>query len=87
MTQKKLVKLTPQSLNDLKKRGFRYVVVEGFTNDGRADYIEMTYFLLTPVKDLQDRSGEQGVYTSIDSEMLQKWAVADDGATAVYIQP
>jgi hypothetical protein len=60
-------RLTLQTLDQLKERGFRYVLVESYTLDRRLDYIEMNHFLLKPVKALPDAPGELGIFEPIDS--------------------
>ena len=41
--------LTPAALEELKKKGFRYVIVSGYAHDNRPDYMEAHYFVLEPV--------------------------------------
>ena len=45
-------KLTPASLQSLRKKGFRYVQVQGFSPDKHLDYMEPRYFVLVPLKNL-----------------------------------
>jgi hypothetical protein len=65
---------TLQALDILKARGFRYVRVNAFTRDKRLDYMEPHYFVLVPVKDLQDDPDKKGIYEPIDSQVLTDWA-------------
>jgi hypothetical protein len=68
------VELTLQTLEDLKNKGFRYVRVNAFTQDKRMDYMEPHYFVLVPIKDLQDDPGKKGIYEPINSQLLTDWA-------------
>jgi hypothetical protein len=78
------IKLTNQSLQQLKDSGFRFVLIKGYTTDRRIDYIEVNYFTLVPVKDLPEDPNKKEIYESIDSEILMQWAsFPDDGAKVI----
>jgi hypothetical protein len=78
------IKLTKQSLQQLKDSGFRFVLIKGYTTDRRIDYIEVNYFTLVPVKDLPEDPNKKEIYDSIDSEILMQWAsFPDDGAKVI----
>ena len=66
--------LTMAALEALKKRGFRYVQVKGFTADKRLDYMEPRYLVLIPIMALPVDSGKVEIYESIDSKLLRDWA-------------
>jgi hypothetical protein len=78
-------RLTVQNLKDLKDRGFRYVLVKGFTMDRRLDYTELRYFMLVPVKDLSDDPNQMGIYEPIESKILQDWASSPDDRVEVLV--
>ena len=79
-----VIKLTNQSLQQLKDSGFRFVLIKGYTTDRRVDYIEVNYFTLAPVKDLPEDPNKKEIYESIDSEILMQWAsFPDDGAKVI----
>ena len=65
---------TMAALETLKKKGFRYVQVKGFTSDKRLDYIEPRYLVLIPMKSLPVGQGEIEIYEPIDSQLLLDWA-------------
>lgn len=65
---------TMEVLNDLKKKGFKYVIVNGFTHDRRPDYMEPYYFVLEPVKVLSEDMDKKGIYEPIESPLLLEWA-------------
>jgi PHP family Zn ribbon phosphoesterase len=67
-------KLTPASLQNLRKKGFRYVQVQGFSPDKHLDYMEPRYFLLVPLKNLPTEADQKGIYEPIESEILNEWA-------------
>jgi hypothetical protein len=77
--------LTVQNLKDLKDRGFRYVLVKGFTMDRRLDYTELRYFMLVPIKDLSDDPNNTGIYEPIESKILQDWASSPDDRVEVLV--
>ena len=66
--------LTMAALETLKKKGFRYVQVKGFTSDKRLDYMEPRYLVLIPMMALPVDAGKIEIYESIDSKLLQDWA-------------
>lgn len=73
-------KLTPASLQSLRKKGFRYVQVQGFSPDKHLDYMEPRYFVLVPLKNLPSENDKKGIYEPIESNILTEWAnTADDG--------
>jgi hypothetical protein len=78
------IRLTKQSLQQLKDSGFRFVLIKGYTTDRRVDYIEVNYFTLIPVKDLPEDPSKMEIFESIDSEILMQWAsFPDDGAKVI----
>ncbi len=79
-------RLTKQSLQQLKDRGFRFVLIKGYTLDGRVDYIELSYFSLTPVINLPDDPTKKGIYEPIDSTILMEWATFPDEGLKVIIE-
>jgi len=79
------VELTPQTLEDLKNRGFRYVRVDAFTQDKRSDYMEPRYFMLEPIKDLPDDVNKKGIYEPINSDLLTEWANSPHEGIKVYV--
>ena len=81
-------KLTPAILEELKKKGFKYVIVNAFTHDKRADYMEPHYFVLEPVKELSDDVNKKGIYEPIESPLLMEWAkFPHEGPTIFIIKP
>jgi len=80
------VRLTKQSLQQLKDNGFLYVLIKGYTRDGRVDYIELDYFTLIPVKSLPDDPGKKEIYEPIDSTILVGWASSPDEDLKIFIE-
>ena len=77
--------LTRQSLEKLKQRGYRYVLVESYTLDRRSEFIEMNHFLLKPIKELPGEPGEMGIFEPIDSHLLGQWADYPDNGIIAFI--
>jgi len=80
------IRLTQQSLESLKDRGFRFVLIKGYTTDRRQDYIELNYFTLVPVKELSDDPNKKEIYEPIDSTILREWALSPDEGLKVIIE-
>ena len=78
-------KLTPASLQSLRKRGFKYVQVQGFSPDKHLDYMEPRYFVLVPLKNLPTATDEKGIYEPIDSNILTEWANSADEGFEVFV--
>jgi hypothetical protein len=79
------IELTPQALEDLKKKGFKYVIINGFTHDRRPDYIEPHYFVLEPVVQLPDDVNKKGIYEPIESPLLAEWAKHPHAGARIFI--
>ncbi|MDO6432224.1 hypothetical protein Q4E93_16605 [Flavitalea sp. BT771] len=80
------VRLTIQNLQHLKDKGFLYVLIKGYTRDGRVDYIELDYFTLIPVKSLPDDPNKKEIYEPIDSTILTGWANFPDEGLKIFIE-
>jgi hypothetical protein len=65
---------TMAALDALKKKGFKYIQVKGFTADKRLDYMEPRYLILIPIMSLPVDSGKMEIYEPIGSKLLQDWA-------------
>ncbi|HET6256634.1 MAG TPA: hypothetical protein VFE32_21345 [Puia sp.] len=79
---KAVSRLTEQKLNELKKLGYQFVLVKGYTPERGADFIGLNYFTLLPVKKLPEDPGEKEIYAPIDDEILSEWANSDNGILA-----
>ncbi|HVU55953.1 MAG TPA: hypothetical protein VHD83_12905 [Puia sp.] len=77
--------LTLAVLEELKRKGFKYVIVNGFTHDRRSDYMEPYYFVLEPVKQLPDDASKKGIYEPIDSALLMEWAKYSHEGARVFV--
>jgi hypothetical protein len=80
-----IVALTTKVLNELKAKGFQYVIVNAFTNDRRIDYMEPSYFELIPIKELPVEKDKKGIYEPINSPMLAEWANAPNEGIKVFV--
>lgn len=76
-------RLTDQTLQELKDKGFQYVLVKAYTPDRHLDHIELNHFVLVPVKQLPT---EPGIYEPIDSEVLLEWVNSIDTGFEAYIE-
>lgn len=73
-------------MQELKDRGFLYVLVKGYTLDRRLDYIQMNHFTLLPVVELPPEPGAKEIFAPVDSEILMEWANSADKGLEVYIE-
>jgi len=80
------VRLTKEIIAQLKKKGYRYVLIKGYTPSRRSDYIELDSFKLTPVKELPEDPAEKEIYAPLDSKILLDWATPENGVEA-FIDP
>lgn len=78
--------LSRQSLQQLKDKGFRFVLVRSYATDRRVDYIEIHYFTLIPVMQLSDDPNQKEIYEPIDSEILLDWADAPSERMKVIVE-
>ena len=81
---KSLIKLTYKTLQELKDKGFRYVLVKSYTPAQRSNRIELNQFILVPVRELPGDPGEKEIFAPIDSEVLTDW-LSEKGLEA-YIE-
>lgn len=65
--------LTEQLIQQLIKKGFRFVLIKGYTMDKRSDYMEPHYLLLVPIRELSHAEGEMEIYESLESKLLVSW--------------
>lgn len=79
------VALTSESLQELKKKGFRYVRVNAFTKDRQLDYMVPHYIVLVPIHDLPEESDKKGIYELVDSPVLAGWANTPGEGIEVFI--
>lgn len=79
-------KLTKEALQTLVNKGFRYVLVIGYSLDRRQEHIQMNHFILVPVRELPREQGEMEIYAPIDSEILLEWADSSNKDVNAYIE-
>ena len=80
------IKLTDKTLQELKDRGFLYVLIKGYTPAQRKDHIELNHFILVPVRQLPEDPAEKEIFAPIDSEVLAYWAQLSTGGIVAYIE-
>jgi len=83
---KSAARLTLKNLQNLKDSGFLYVLVKGYSTGRRVDYIELNYFILTPVKDLPTDPAKKEIYEPIESPILIEWASFPENGVKVLIE-
>jgi hypothetical protein len=89
MAQKKTsfrVRLTEQSLQELKDKGYQYVLVKSYTPDRRLDHIHLNHIILMPVMALPTKPGDREIFAPIDSEVLLDWVSSQDASFEAYIE-
>jgi hypothetical protein len=64
---------SPEIVEQLKRDGYKYFSIVGYSQDRRPTYMEPRYILLTPIRDLS-KNGANEIYEPIDSDILKKWA-------------
>ena len=84
--KKRTVRLTEQTLQQLKDRGFQYVLIKGYGLTQKLDYIELNSFKLTPVKELPEDPALKEIYAPLDSEILLQWASSQEGGVEAFIE-
>jgi hypothetical protein len=84
---KRGVRLTEDLLQQLKDRGFRYVLIKGYSLSKKMDWIELNAFQLTPVKALPEDPAEKEIYAPVDSEILSEWASPENKIQAFIAMP
>jgi hypothetical protein len=78
-------RLTPQTLQKLKDKGFLYVQIKGFTFDKRQDYMEPRYFVLIPIKEFSSDPNKKEIYEPINSEILIDWSNSTNEGIEVLV--
>jgi len=63
-----------EALDDLHQKGYKYVLVKGFTIDKHYDYVDPYMLVLVPVKELPSDPMLKDIYEPINSEILYQWA-------------
>jgi hypothetical protein len=80
------VRLTNQTLQQLKDKGFQYVLIKGYDLSKKIDYIQLNSFQLTPVKELPQDPALKEIYAPLDSEILLQWASSDESGIEAFIE-
>lgn len=80
------IRLTKESLQQLKDSGFRFVLIKCYTTDRRVDYMDLSYFTLEPVKKLPEDPAKKEIYEPIGSAILMEWASFPDHGAKVMIE-
>jgi hypothetical protein len=80
------IRLTVRSLQQVKDKGFQYVLIKSYAPDRRHDYIQLNHLILVPVVELPRESGEKEIFAPIDSEIILDWANSPDKDFIAYIE-
>lgn len=72
-------------LEDLKRKGYKYVQIKGLTIDRRYDYIAPHLMVLMPMNELPSDPGKKDIYEPIGSAILAQWAMEEDEHFKVMI--
>ncbi|HEX3934219.1 MAG TPA: hypothetical protein VHW43_06035 [Puia sp.] len=80
------VRLTNQTLQQLKDKGFQYVLIKGYDLSKKIDYIQLNSFQLTPVKELPQDPALKEIYAPLDSEILLQWASSEESGIEAFIE-
>jgi hypothetical protein len=74
-----------ESLDNLKRLGYKYVQVKGLTVDRHYEYVEPHFLVLIPLRDLSSESIGNGIYEPIESDLLLQWANEVNDFTEILI--
>ena len=66
-------------LSELRKQGYKYLQIKGYTHDNRIDHIQPHYFILIPFKEFPQDQRDIEIYESINSDILASWADSETG--------
>ena len=80
------VRLTSETLQDLKDKGYQYVLIKDYDVDTRLGYLSLSSFTLIPVRELPQAQELKEIYEPLESEILRSWAQSIDGELDVFIQ-
>ena len=80
------IRLTIKTLQQLKDRGFQYVLIKGYSLSRKTDYIELNSFSLTPVKELPEDPAEKEIFAPVDSDILLEWASPENNGVEAFIE-
>ena len=75
--------LTNEALNNLQKKGYRYLQVQGYTLDHHPEYVEPHYLMLVPIKALSANRGKMDIYEDIDSDLIKEWVKAAENSDSL----
>ena len=78
--------MTNETLQELKAKGFKYVLIKDYVPDWHLDQIQLNHFILVPVMQLPTEPAEKEIYAPIDSEILLEWACSLDTTFEAYIE-
>ncbi|HTE12107.1 MAG TPA: hypothetical protein VK645_14080 [Chitinophagaceae bacterium] len=68
------VEFNVKALDNLQRKGYKFVHVIGLTADNHYDYTDPDFLLLVPLKELPTDPQKRDIYEPIKSELLYKWA-------------
>lgn len=77
--------LSFEALAKLRKKGYRYLQVQGFTLDHHPEYVEPHYLMLVPIKELSASGEKMGIYEDINSELIKEWVQSADSNDSLEI--
>ena len=77
--------LTNEALNNLQKKGYKYLQVQGYTLDHHPEYIEPHYLMLVPIKKLSSNREKMDIYEDIDSDLIKEWVKAGNNNDSLEI--
>jgi hypothetical protein len=74
-----------KSLDNLESKGYKFVLVKGFTTDNHYEHIDPHCLVLVPVKELPTDPGKKDIYAPIGSDILHQWANEKDSTIEIVI--
>jgi hypothetical protein len=80
------VRLTLESLQEIKDRGYKYVLIKDYDVDIHLGYLALKSFSLIPVRELPQAQEFKEIFEPVESEILLSWAQSIDGKLDVFVQ-
>ena len=74
-----------ESLDELQDKGYKFVLVKGFTIDKHYEYVDPSILVLVPIKELPSDPMLKDIYEPIESEILYKWANEKNEYPQIFI--
>ena len=79
------IPFSAESLDKLQDKGYKFVLVKGFTIDKHYEYVDPSILVLVPIKELPSDPMLKDIYEPIESEILYRWASEKNEYPQIFI--